>query len=87
LPPTGLEQPLERLELAEQSVSEFVSLRRACPKTRFNEVTMGQDTLAEMVGTTRSRVNFFMNKFRKLGFIHCNRALTVHDSLATVLSE
>ena len=31
-----------------------------------------QDTLAEMVGTTRSRVNFFMNKFRKLGFIHYN---------------
>jgi CRP/FNR family transcriptional regulator, cyclic AMP receptor protein len=48
---------------------------------------IGQDTLAEMVGTTRSRVNFFMNKFRKLGFIHYNGALTVHDSLATVLSE
>ena len=33
---------------------------------------IGQDTLAEMIGTTRSRVNFFMNKFRKLGFIHYN---------------
>jgi CRP/FNR family transcriptional regulator, cyclic AMP receptor protein len=48
---------------------------------------IGQDTLAEMVGTTRSRVNFFMNKFRKLGFIHYNGGLTVHDSLADVLQE
>ncbi len=48
---------------------------------------IGQDTLAEMVGTTRSRVNFFMNKFRKLGFIHYNGGLTVHDSLASVLQE
>jgi CRP/FNR family transcriptional regulator, cyclic AMP receptor protein len=46
---------------------------------------IGQDTLAEMVGTTRSRVNFFMNKFRKLGFIHYNGGLTVHDSLESVL--
>jgi CRP/FNR family cyclic AMP-dependent transcriptional regulator len=48
---------------------------------------IGQDTLAEMVGTTRSRVNFFMNKFRKLGYIHYNGGLTVHDSLASVLKE
>jgi CRP/FNR family cyclic AMP-dependent transcriptional regulator len=48
---------------------------------------IGQDTLAEMIGTTRSRVNFFMNKFRKLGFIHYNGGITVHDSLATVLNE
>jgi CRP/FNR family transcriptional regulator, cyclic AMP receptor protein len=48
---------------------------------------IGQDTLAEMVGTTRSRVNFFMNKFRKLGYIHYNGGLTVHDSLASVLHE
>jgi len=48
---------------------------------------IGQDTLAEMVGTTRSRVNFFMNKFRKLGYIHYNGGLTVHDSLASVLNE
>lgn len=46
---------------------------------------ISQDTLAEMVGTTRSRVNFFMNKFRKLGFIHYNGGLKVHDSLARVL--
>jgi CRP/FNR family cyclic AMP-dependent transcriptional regulator len=48
---------------------------------------IGQDTLAEMVGTTRSRVNFFMNKFRNLGFIHYNGGLTVYDSLESVLSE
>jgi CRP-like cAMP-binding protein len=48
---------------------------------------MSQDTLAEMVGTTRSRVNFFMNKFRKLGLIHYNGGLTIHDSLARVLHD
>ena len=42
-------------------------------------------TLAEMIGTTRSRVNFFMNKFRKLGFIHYNGGLTVHSSLLNVV--
>jgi CRP-like cAMP-binding protein len=46
-----------------------------------------QDMLAEMVGTTRSRVNFFMNKFRDLGYIHYNGGLTVYDSLADVLNE
>jgi len=44
-----------------------------------------QETLAEMVGTTRSRVNFFMNKFRKLGFIHYNGGLQVHSSLLSVV--
>jgi CRP/FNR family transcriptional regulator, cyclic AMP receptor protein len=38
-----------------------------------------------MVGTTRSRVNFFMNKFRKLGFIHYNGGLKVNNSLLTVV--
>jgi CRP-like cAMP-binding protein len=46
-----------------------------------------QETLAEIVGTTRSRVSFFMNKFRKLGFIHYNDCLEVHDSLLTVILE
>ena len=41
--------------------------------------------LAEMVGTTRSRVSFFMNKFRKLGFIHYNDTLEVHHSLLSVV--
>jgi len=46
---------------------------------------ISQQVLAEMVGTTRSRVNFFMNKFRKLGFIEYNGVLTVHDSLLSVV--
>lgn len=40
-----------------------------------------QETLAEMIGTTRSRVSYFMNKFRKLGFIEYNGTLEVHTSL------
>jgi CRP-like cAMP-binding protein len=44
-----------------------------------------QATLAEMVGTTRSRVSFFMNKFRRLGFIHYNDELEVHNSLLNVI--
>jgi CRP/FNR family cyclic AMP-dependent transcriptional regulator len=46
---------------------------------------LSQALLAEMVGTTRSRVNFFMNKFRKLGFIEYNGELRVHRSLLTVV--
>jgi CRP-like cAMP-binding protein len=46
---------------------------------------ISQETLAEMIGTTRSRVNFFMNKFRKLGFIHYNGGLQVHKSLLSVV--
>jgi CRP/FNR family cyclic AMP-dependent transcriptional regulator len=46
---------------------------------------LSQETLAEMVGTTRSRVNFFMNKFRKLGFIEYNGGLTVKGALLSVV--
>ena len=46
---------------------------------------VSQEVLAEMVGTTRSRVNFFMNKFRKLGFINYNGGLKVNNSLLTVV--
>ena len=46
---------------------------------------VSQEMLAEMIGTTRSRVNFFMNKFRKLGFIHYNGGLQVHKSLLSVV--
>jgi CRP/FNR family transcriptional regulator, cyclic AMP receptor protein len=42
---------------------------------------ISQETLAEMIGTTRSRVSFFMNRFRKLGFIEYNGRITVHKSL------
>src|SRR6201993_3952925 len=47
--------------------------------------TFSQETLAEMIGTTRSRVSFFMNKFRKLGFIEYNGKLEVHNSLLNVV--
>jgi CRP/FNR family transcriptional regulator, cyclic AMP receptor protein len=46
---------------------------------------VSQETLANMVGTTRSRVNFFMNKFRKLGFIEYNGKIKVNKSLLTVV--
>ena len=46
---------------------------------------LSQETLAEMVGTTRSRVNFFMNKFRKLGFIEYNGGLKINSSLLSVV--
>jgi CRP-like cAMP-binding protein len=46
---------------------------------------ISQETLAEMIGTTRSRVSFFMNRFRKLGFIHYNGGLQVHSSLLNVV--
>lgn len=51
---------------------------RALPK-------VSQETLAEMIGTTRSRVNFFMNKFRKLGFIEYNGGLKINNSLLSVV--
>jgi CRP/FNR family transcriptional regulator, cyclic AMP receptor protein len=54
------------------------STHRALPR-------VSQEVLAEMVGTTRSRVNFFMNKFRKLGFIDYNGALKINNSLLTVV--
>jgi CRP-like cAMP-binding protein len=46
---------------------------------------ISQETLAEMIGATRTRVNFFMNKFRKLGFIEYNGGLKVNSSLLTVV--
>jgi CRP/FNR family transcriptional regulator, cyclic AMP receptor protein len=50
------------------------------------QLPISQETLAEMIGTTRSRVSFFMNKFRKLGFIHYGGAgLEVHSSLLNVI--
>ena len=46
---------------------------------------ISQEMLAEMIGTTRSRVNFFMNKFRKLGFIEYNGGLKINTSLLSVV--
>jgi len=53
------------------------------PETAIAKIS--QETLAEMVGTTRSRVSFFLNKFRKLGFIEYNGGLRVHGSLLNVV--
>lgn len=53
------------------------------PETIITKVS--QETLAEMIGTTRSRVSFFMNKFRKLGFISYNGKMEVHSSLLSVV--
>jgi CRP/FNR family transcriptional regulator, cyclic AMP receptor protein len=46
---------------------------------------VSQETLAEMIGTTRSRVSFFMNKFRKLGLIAYNGRIEIHSSLLNVV--
>jgi len=46
---------------------------------------ISQETLADMIGTTRSRVSFFMNRFRKLGFIEYNGHLSIHSSLLNVI--
>jgi CRP/FNR family cyclic AMP-dependent transcriptional regulator len=46
---------------------------------------ISQETLAEMIGTTRSRVSFFMNRFRKMGFIKYNGAMEIHSSLLNVI--
>ena len=48
---------------------------------------MSQETLAEMIGTTRSRVSFFMNRFRKLGFIEYNGEIQVHNSLLNIFLQ
>jgi len=53
------------------------------PETVIAKIS--QETLAEMIGTTRSRVSFFMNKFRRLGFIEYNGTLQVHSSLLNVV--
>ena len=48
---------------------------------------ISQETLAEIIGTTRSRVSFFMNKFRKLGLIEYNGGLKVHSSLRNIIDD
>jgi CRP/FNR family transcriptional regulator, cyclic AMP receptor protein len=53
------------------------------PETLLPKIS--QETLAEMVGTTRPRINMFMNKFRKLGFVHYNGGIQVHSSLLSVV--
>ena len=53
------------------------------PETLIPRIT--QETLAEMIGTTRSRVSFFMNRFRKMGFVEYNGRIRVHKSLLNVI--
>ena len=72
------EKRLARTLLLLARYGEPEASHRALPR-------VSQETLAEMVGTTRSRVNFFMNKFRKLGFIEYNGGLKINDSLLRVV--
>jgi len=72
------EKRLARTLLLLARYGEPEASHRALPK-------LSQEVLAEMVGTTRSRVNFFMNKFRKLGFIDYNGDLKVNNSLLGVV--
>jgi CRP/FNR family cyclic AMP-dependent transcriptional regulator len=57
--------------------------KEGIPETVIPKIS--QETLAEMIGTTRSRVSFFMNRFRKLGFIQYNGSLKVHRSLLNIV--
>jgi len=57
--------------------------KKGKPQTTLGHVS--QEMLADMIGTTRPRVNFFMNKFRKLGFVDYNGTLRVHSSLLNVV--
>jgi CRP/FNR family transcriptional regulator, cyclic AMP receptor protein len=57
--------------------------KEGMPETVIPKIS--QETLAEMIGTTRSRVNFFLNRFRKLGFIEYNGSMRVHTSLLNVV--
>ena len=72
------EKRLARTLLLLARYGEPEASHRALPK-------VSQEVLAEMVGTTRSRVNFFMNKFRKLGFIEYNGGLKINNSLLSVV--
>jgi CRP/FNR family transcriptional regulator, cyclic AMP receptor protein len=72
------EKRLARTLLLLARYGEPEGAHRSLPK-------VSQETLAEMVGTTRSRVNFFMNKFRKLGFIEYNGVLKINNALLTVV--
>ncbi len=72
------EKRLARLLLLLAQYGKPEESQRVIPK-------MSQEMLAEMVGTTRSRVNFFMNKFRKLGFIEYNGGLKINNALMSVV--
>ena len=73
---------------SEKRLARVLLLLAQFRKDRKPEVAIpriSQETLAKMVGTTRGRVNFFMNRFRKLGFVRYNGELEVHSSLLNVV--
>jgi len=72
------EQRLARLLLLLANFGKDGKLEPVIPK-------ISQETLAARVGTTRSRINYFMNKFRKLGLIEYNGELKVHSSLLNIV--
>ena len=73
---------------SEKRLARILLLLAQFGKTGKPETTIpkiSQETLAEMIGTTRSRVSFFMNRFRKLGFIRYNGDIQVHPSLLNII--
>jgi CRP/FNR family transcriptional regulator, cyclic AMP receptor protein len=72
------EKRLARILLLMSEISKTGEAEQYLPK-------ISQETLAEMIGTTRSRVSFFMNRFRKLGFIDYSDRIQVHKSLLNVV--
>ena len=73
---------------AEKRLARTLLLLATCEKDGTSELAIpkiSQETLAEMVGTTRSRVSSFLNKFKKLGFIKYNGKMEVHSSLLNIV--
>ena len=68
-----------------RSLRPAVAIDNAGRQDTARPTTPSQETLAEMIGTTRSRVSFFMNKFRKLGYIEYNGKLEIRNSLLNVV--
>jgi signal transduction histidine kinase len=73
-----LREPLRTISMFTELLVEEGQSERVITK-------VSQETLADMIGTTRSRVSFFMNKFRRLGFIEYNGSIEVHSSLLNVV--
>jgi pyrrolidone-carboxylate peptidase len=74
-----------RVEATSPALALALGLAATRNRLSLERVAISQATLAEMIGTTRSRVNFFMNKFRKLGLIEYNGNLKVNSSLLSVV--
>ncbi len=75
---------------SEKRLARVLLLLARCEKEGRTEAAIpkfSQETLAEMIGTTRSRVSFFLNRFRKMGFVHYDDRWHVHRSLRTVVLD